>query len=64
MSNEINTGDNASLPIKEVQFGIDALFIYLRNVLYAPKQAMLNPESLPEPFRDLAQGILVIGEYI
>ncbi len=53
-----------NLPIGEVQFAVDALFSYLRDVLYNPKSAFLDPEKLAEPFRELAQGILFIGQSI
>jgi diguanylate cyclase (GGDEF)-like protein len=34
------------------------LFEYLRNVLYFPNEAKLDPEDLPEGFRDFAKGLL------
>ena len=53
-----------SLTLEEVQSAVDALFGYLRDILYTPKQAQLDPEQLPEPFRELAQGLLFIGRCI
>jgi len=59
-----NAESSASLPVEEVQYAVDALFAYLRDTLYAPRQATLEPEQLAEPFRDLAQGLLFIGKCI
>ncbi|MCL2750806.1 MAG: GGDEF domain-containing protein, partial [Coriobacteriia bacterium] len=64
LDNEKSAGDETSLPVEEIQLAADTLFGYLRDVLYAPKQAVLNPELLPEPFRDLAKGLLFIGKCI
>ncbi|MDR1712874.1 MAG: diguanylate cyclase [Coriobacteriales bacterium] len=33
-------------------------FDYLRDVIYRPEQAELDPEEVPEGFRDLAKGLL------
>ena len=64
MAAEQNTQELASLPIDEVQHAVDTLFVYLSDVLYYPKRAKLNPKLLPEPFRELAQGILFIGRCV
>lgn len=64
MKPEENMQDKKCLPIDEQQFALDKLFAYLRDVLYSPKDASLNPEELAEPFRDLAQGMLFIGECV
>lgn len=53
-----------SLSAQEVQQAIDAMFAYLRDVLYSPKQARLNVGELAEPFRDLAEGMLYIGKCV
>ncbi len=49
---------------EEVSHAVDVLFVYLRDVLYYPRQASLEPDELPEPFRELAQGLLFIGTCI
>jgi len=36
----------------------ESFFNYLRDVIYSPAKARLDPESLPEGFRDLAKGLL------
>ena len=36
----------------------DIFFNYLRDVIYNPAKARLDPENLPEGFRDLAKGLL------
>jgi len=36
----------------------EIFFNYLRDVIYNPANAELDPESLPEGFRDLAKGLL------
>jgi diguanylate cyclase (GGDEF)-like protein len=40
------------------------MFAYLRDVLYHSKDANLDPEQLDELFRDLAQGMLFIGQCV
>ena len=36
----------------------DIFFNYLRDIIYYPSKAKLNPETLPEGFQDLAKGLL------
>jgi len=36
----------------------EIFYNFLRNVIYNPAEAKLNPESLPEGFRDFARGLL------
>lgn len=50
-----------SMPVKEVQRAVDALFAYLRNILYSPKEAQLDINDLPEEFKQLGEGMLFIG---
>ncbi|MDR2035263.1 MAG: hypothetical protein LBP91_01100, partial [Coriobacteriales bacterium] len=64
MAAEKNTVEIASLPLEEVEFAVNAFFGYLRDVLYHPKQAHLDPQQLAEPFRELAQGMIFIGKCI
>ncbi|MDL2293858.1 diguanylate cyclase [Ruminococcaceae bacterium OttesenSCG-928-D13] len=40
----------------------ELLFEYLRNVLYSPDKAELDPEKLDEGFRDLGAGLLYFGQ--
>lgn len=53
-----------TMPLKEVQEAVDTLFVYLRNILYNPKDAHLNPQEFPKPFDDLAEGMLYFGTCI
>lgn len=64
MDAETNAHKPQSVPISDVQFAVDALFAYLRDILYAPKDAYLDPEAYAEPFRELAKGMLFIGKCI
>lgn len=60
-----NLGDiKESVPTEAVQAAVDAMFAYLRDIQYCPKNAHLEPEKLAEPFRDLASGMLFLGESI
>lgn len=54
----------AVLLVVEVQAAVDAMFNYLRDILYAPKEARLEPDELPEPFRELGRGLVFIGKCI
>ena len=40
------------------------LFDYLRDIIYDPSRAALDPETLPEDFRDLGEGLLYLSECI
>jgi diguanylate cyclase (GGDEF)-like protein len=42
----------------------DKLFNYLRDVLYYPGRAQLDPTSLPAEFRDLGEGLVYFAEMI
>jgi len=64
LDNDKSAGGDTFLPVEQVQFAADALFAYIRDVLYAPRDAHLDLEELPEPFLDLAQGMLFIGKCI
>ncbi|MDR1519769.1 MAG: diguanylate cyclase [Planctomycetota bacterium] len=37
---------------------VDALFLYLGNILYSPKEAKLDLAALPEEFREFGKGLL------
>lgn len=56
--------DMQDLPMEDVQLAVDVLFKFLRDVLYDPKHASLDPEQLAEPFRDLAKGVAYIAKCI
>jgi GGDEF domain-containing protein/PAS domain-containing protein len=43
---------------------ISALFEYLKNVIYYPERAQLDPNLLPPDFTMLAQGLLYFGESV
>ena len=64
MDTETRAENAITFSVEEVQFAADALFDYIRDVLYAPKQARLEPEKLIEPFRNLAKGLLFTGKCI
>jgi len=40
------------------------LFDYIKNLLYDPRKAVLDPEQLPEGFRDLGKGLLYLGHCV
>lgn len=61
---DASLADAPDIPLAEVQAATTVLFEYLKNVLYNPKAASLDPEQLPESFRELANGILYIGTCI
>ncbi|MCL2356587.1 MAG: response regulator [Defluviitaleaceae bacterium] len=42
----------------------DALFSYLRDIIYDPRQASLDADALQEELRDLGKGLLFIGAMI
>lgn len=42
----------------------DLLFEYLKNILYHPERAQLNPEALPEEFQKLGQGLVLLNDYV
>jgi diguanylate cyclase (GGDEF)-like protein len=50
-------GDSVD-PVAEIFFN------YLRDAIYSPAKAGLNPESLPEGFRDFAGGLLYYTECV
>jgi len=60
----LETQELQSLTDDEVQSSLDLMFAYLRDVLYDPKKADLDPDELPEPFRDLGRGLLFIGQCV
>jgi diguanylate cyclase (GGDEF)-like protein len=43
---------------------VDELFEYLRDVLYSPRNAHIDPDALPPEQRRLAQGLMQLGEYL
>lgn len=40
------------------------MFAYLRDVLYAPQNAQLHPEDMPERLHKLAVGLVTVGNFI
>ncbi|MGL5258993.1 MAG: diguanylate cyclase domain-containing protein [Lachnospiraceae bacterium] len=50
--------------IRLKQNTIDAFFLYLKNLLYAPNKATINIEEIDEEAQLLGQGLLLIGEYL
>ncbi|MDO4493415.1 MAG: diguanylate cyclase [Clostridia bacterium] len=42
----------------------ELLFRYLRNILYHPDKAQLDPESLPEEYRKLGMGLVTLGGWM
>jgi response regulator RpfG family c-di-GMP phosphodiesterase len=42
----------------------DVLFVYLRNIIYNPHDAMLNEKQLPEAFSDICKGLLYFKDII
>lgn len=43
---------------------VDILFLFLKNLLYAPNKAKINLEELEEEEQMLGQGLLLLGEYL
>ncbi|MDR2108202.1 MAG: GGDEF domain-containing protein [Coriobacteriales bacterium] len=54
----------ADAPIMSVAAAIETLFDYLKNVIYYPQRAQLDPESLPADFVTFAQGLLYFGNSV
>ncbi|MDO4483461.1 MAG: hypothetical protein Q4C54_03210 [Clostridia bacterium] len=40
------------------------LFQYLKDILYRPGAAQLDPEALPEDFRKLGMGLQLLGHWV
>ena len=59
MQSEIAMGEH--LQLKPIA---DYLFDYLRDVIYNPTKAELDPQKLPDDFGDLAQGLIYLAKII
>lgn len=42
----------------------DQLFEYLRDMLYAPAKASLDSATMPEEYRELAEGLRLVARYL